>query len=123
MGLDMWLLKEKGNEFEAIGYWRKANQIREFFARYVPEQAHENIEKLTITMEMLDTLEKKIHACLKSRDVSVCQELLPISSGFFFGSTEYDTFYFEDLENTLSIIQEARKEINEGSHIIYHEWW
>ncbi len=31
MGLDMWLLKKKGNEFEAIGYWRKANQVREYF--------------------------------------------------------------------------------------------
>lgn len=123
MGLDMWLLKKKGNEYEKIGYWRKANQVREYFAKFVPEQAHENIAELTVSLEMLDVLELKIKKCLKSRDITVCQNLLPTSSGFFFGSTEYDTFYFEDLESTLPIIQEARKEINKGSHVIYHEWW
>ena len=33
-------------------------------------------------------------------DRSQAEELLPTTSGFFFGSTEYDEYYFEELERT-----------------------
>ncbi|MEB5953092.1 hypothetical protein [Enterococcus innesii] len=123
MGLDMWLSKKKGKNLEEIAYWRKANQIREFFVTYVPDEQHENIENLPITLEMLATLEERINKCLKDKDINVCERLLPTSSGFFFGSTEYDSYYFEDLEMTLPFIKIARNEIENGNHVIYHEWW
>jgi hypothetical protein len=34
----------------------------------------------------------------------LAEELLPSHSGFFFGSTEYDEWYFKDLTRTVEII-------------------
>ena len=45
MGLDMYLeARTQNGDTEEIGYWRKANQIRAFFASYRPEEINENIE-------------------------------------------------------------------------------
>ncbi len=38
-------------------------------------------------------------------DPSVAKELLPTTSGFFFGDTDYDQWYIEDIANTIEIIQ------------------
>lgn len=40
-------------------------------------------------------------------DHSKADELLPTQSGFFFGSTEYDEYYFGDLELTKKILKNA----------------
>jgi hypothetical protein len=37
-------------------------------------------------------------------DHSLAAELLPPTDGFFFGSTELDEGYFDDLRNTIEII-------------------
>jgi hypothetical protein len=34
----------------------------------------------------------------------VCDEFLPTQGGFFFGSTDYDTYYLYDLRKTIEII-------------------
>jgi hypothetical protein len=34
----------------------------------------------------------------------MAEELLPTGAGFFFGSTEYDEYYFGDLNETIGII-------------------
>jgi hypothetical protein len=94
MGLDMWLLEKKNQEeFSEVGYWRKSNQIREYFASYIPEQANENIDELIVTESMIDELENRILSCLLSESTEVAEDLLPTSSGFFFGGTDYDHYY------------------------------
>jgi hypothetical protein len=40
-------------------------------------------------------------------DPSEAIELLPTQSGFFFGSTDYDEGYYQDIEDTVKILQEA----------------
>lgn len=123
MGLDMWLYTEGDGGNEQLAYWRKANQIRAFFASYVPEKVGENIDRLTVTLDMLNTLEEKVDKCLKARDMQVSKQLLPTSSGFFFGCTDYDNYYYDELERTKDIIQAARREITNGHSVIYTEWW
>lgn len=34
------------------------------------------------------------------KDSSVCEELLPTTSGFFFGGTDYDQYYYDDVKYT-----------------------
>jgi hypothetical protein len=50
----------------------------------------------------LDTLCEQV---LANHDLA--EELLPTESGFFFGSTEYDEYYFGELEDTREIIKRA----------------
>lgn len=57
-------------------------------------------------------------------DSSVAEELLPTQSGFFFGSTVYDEFYVEDLENTIEQIDNILNDVNFDEYDIqYHAWW
>ena len=100
-----------------LGYWRKANQIRGWFneqmkgklvncgLHYVPKQ------KL---QELKETCEKVL------ADESLALELLPPTSGFFFGGDEIDEWYFQDLKDTIEIVDKALKTDND---VVYTEWW
>lgn len=49
-------------------------------------------------MKLVENLEQgKVMA-----DPSVAEELLPVQSGFFFGGTDYDEYYVEDLKETIT---------------------
>jgi hypothetical protein len=43
-------------------------------------------------------------------DNKLASELLPTTSGFFFGNTEYDEWYFKDVETTIEILEDLFKE-------------
>lgn len=47
--------------------------------------------------------------------------ILPTQSGFFFGSTSYDEWYFNDLENTVKIIDKIFEEDPELINDYYYE--
>ena len=40
----------------------------------------------------------------------ICEMLLPTEEGFFFGSTDYDQWYVEDIENTIPMLEQVIKE-------------
>ena len=57
-----------------------------------------------------DDLKQLRETCQKVLDNhDLAESLLPTSSGFFFGGTEYDDWYFKDLEDTVKIIDDALK--------------
>jgi hypothetical protein len=48
-------------------------------------------------------------------DHSLAPELLPTQSGFFFGGTDYNDYYFEDVEDCLRQMREYRSLFNDGT--------
>ena len=42
-------------------------------------------------------------------DKSVAEDLLPTTSGFFFGSTDYDEYYMQDILDTIKILEPILK--------------
>ena len=84
-----------------IGYWRKANQIYKEFCE-INEDARE-CEYIDVTIEQLTAIKEKCEKVLKDHDLA--KELLPPMQGFFFGSYNYDEWYFEQLEDTITIIK------------------
>jgi hypothetical protein len=50
------------------------------------------------------------------------EELLPTQSGFFFGETAYDEYYFEDLEHTEKELTRLL-EMNTDDGFYYHSSW
>ena len=48
------------------------------------------------------------------KDHSLANELLPTQSGFFFGSTDYDEWYFSDVQDCLNQMREYRKLLTDG---------
>lgn len=118
MGLDMYLYKKpkKKGDREAI-YWRKANQIFNWFETNCCNGATENCKYYDITYEQLLQLKGICQRVLMDREHA--DELLPCRQGFFFGSQEYDDWYFNDLEETIKEIDK----LNPKDSFIYYAWW
>lgn len=132
MGLVMYfgLRNKETNEYIECGYLRKANQIRGYFAdKYEVENCTDTIIHIADVHELYIICETLLN--LKGIDEDLAErnalELLPPTSGFFFGSQEIDHWYYEDLEQTQKIMKEIwdRKveDKDDKLEIIYHEWW
>ena len=125
MGLDMWLEKKKKNDAEAkyeeVAYWRKANQIREWFCEHVG--GIDNCVRVQVDEEDLQKLMDDCIAVLS--DHNKAKELLPTSPGFFFGSYEYDEWYFEQIKETIEMLEEVlhSKVDWDTEEVFYFEWW
>ena len=120
---------------QEVGYWRKANAIHRWFVENVQDDQDDckeywiNREKLR---ELLDIVDKvlaaselvtgkirngtmyengKAMAVIEDgqniKDPSLAKELLPTQGGFFFGSTDYNQWYYDDLLNTKRILEDA----------------
>jgi hypothetical protein len=105
--------KINGVSFEA-GYWRKANQIHKWFVDNVQDGVDECEEHIVSReqMEQLLSVCKRVIA-----DPKLGEELLPVASGFFFGSTEYDEYYLSDIDHTISILEEILSPENEEKYL------
>lgn len=79
---------------EAV-YWRKANAIHGWFVREV-QGGEDNCQETEVTAEQLEALLKLVTKVLKTKNAS----LLAPTPGFFFGSTDVDEDYWDDLEFT-----------------------
>lgn len=98
---------------EEFGYWRKFNALHKFIVKNFannnddcrPIALYEDDLKLIV-----ETLEN-VH-----NDHTKAEELLPTESGFFFGGTEYDEWYFKDVENALEVFKKALKQSTEKPH-------
>jgi hypothetical protein len=89
---------------EEAGYWRKANAIHDWFVKNVQNGEDDCVEhyvSMKNIKDLLNTCEKVIE------NPAIAEEFLPTTSGFFFGSTDYDECYVEDLKNTIKILKEA----------------
>lgn len=87
-----------------VGYWRKANQIHAWFVENIQE-GEDDCKSYYVSREKLQELKNLCRQVLE--DKSLANEFLPTQSGFFFGSTEYEDYYFDDLEKTIRIIDNA----------------
>ncbi len=56
------------------------------------------------------------------QNTELAEELLPTQSGFFFGGTDYDEYYMDDIDNTIEIIENLQKEEDLGD-IYYRSSW
>lgn len=103
MGLDMHLgMKLKSEDkITEVMYWRKANAIHKWFVDNVQDgvdECQESIVSVEKLKELLEILRKV------SQNDSLAPELLPTESGFFFGGTEYDDWYFEKIKETIRVL-------------------
>lgn len=83
------------------GYWRKANQIHDWFVRQV-QDGEDECRPHPVYREHLEQLQDLCQQVLA--DPSKAEELLPTAKGFFFGDTSYGEGYMEDLKHTVDII-------------------
>lgn len=87
-----------------IGYWRKANQIHNWFVQNIQDGVDE-CQKSPVGREDIQKLKDLCQKVLDDPDQA--ERLLPTRSGFFFGGTEYDDWYRKDIEETIAICDRA----------------
>ncbi len=130
MGLDMYLFKDVNKRSEEDIYWRKANAIHNFFIEYgLTGYAFEDTLSLVPRREM----ERLVEICESlvrlyndgevAKAVEKAQEELPTCSGFFFGSTEYDEWYFEDVQFTMDEVKHLLDQNPEIEFFKYVAWY
>ena len=108
-----------------VGYWRKANAIHNWFlencaARDKWADPIDDCRPIEVPVEKLEEL---LDDCKKVlEDKSLATELLPTTDGFFFGSTEYDDWYFDDIEDTIDIIEPIIKFMKHMLKIKDYTW-
>ncbi|MGP8216396.1 MAG: hypothetical protein ACLQQ4_12575 [Bacteroidia bacterium] len=110
---------------ENAAYWRKSNQIHKWFVDNIQE-GNDDCGTYYVPLKALEDL---LDICKKIKaDHNLAEKLLPVQEGFFFGSTEYDEYYFQDIDDTIEILEEILKETNmeydkRNVEFYYHSSW
>lgn len=113
---------------EHVGYWRKANAIHNFFVEKAQDgrdECQRSYVPNKLLIELRNTckviLRAKVEHGMESEEVgTLVQTLLPPTSGFFFGSTNIDEYYFQNLEHTLDVLKDVKE--NEGDYYYQASW-
>lgn len=84
-----------------VGYWRKENAIHDWFVVNC-QDGNDDCRESYVSREQLAQLRDLCEKVLA--DHSLAEELLPTTDGFFFGSTDYDEWYFRGLKDTVEIV-------------------
>ena len=133
----MWINDDKGNELIS---WRKANHIHKWFVDNIQngnddcgngeiKNGYEvTIEKLMLLLDTINKVlgetdkEKMINHLLGAKfDIEKAEELLPTQSGFFFGGTDYDEYYVDDLIRTKEFLDNLLPKLK--GKVYYHSSW
>jgi hypothetical protein len=105
---------------EEVGYWRKANQIHRWFVENI-QNGVDNCGEYSVSKGELEELRNICTEVLN--DHSKAEELLPSASGFFFGNTDYDEYYYNDVEHTIEILDKILSESDGNQDIYYSSSW
>ena len=138
---------------DQVGYWRKANAIHGWFERNVADGQLENCEYYLVSKEHLESLRDTCKHVLDNsklvagkvvngyslengkwspnyedglviEDATACEEFLPTQDGFFFGSTEYNEWYLDDVKHTYELCEKLLKETDfEQYELFYCASW
>ena len=106
-----------------VAYWRKANAIHNWFVKNV-QDGKDECQESYVSREQLTELLNTVKVVLADR--SKAEELLPTQSGFFFGGTGYDEWYFAGLGYTrdrLLAILNPHDDRYKSLDIFYHASW
>lgn len=135
---------------EEVARWRKANAIHKWFVKNAQDGeddcktyyvSSEQLEELVSTCELVIKASKMVKGKIENgytyegttkvpimadgkyiKDSSVAQKLLPTESGFFFGGTNYDEYYLDDLVYTRNTLKAVLAE-GAGGEYYYHSSW
>lgn len=130
------------NDDSEIMYWRKANAIHNWFVENVQNGEDDcgyyevSIDQICDLMdccgEIIATI-PELETILNSEEydyvfpdnaVETAQEVLPTTSGFFFGDTNYNYFYFQEILDTFNVLKELVENFDSEKYCYYyHSSW
>ena len=102
-----------------VGYWRKANQIHNWFVTNVQDNK-DDCGEYEVSREQLLNLRGQCELVLAN--LTLADTELPTLGGFFFGGVDYDEQYVQDLRDTITIIDNAL-ELDKNWFFTYESSW
>lgn len=140
MGLDQYLMTEDGKE---VLYWRKENAIHHYMVEVAVNKDQVKTDNCTdfyikrsdikdlrdicwklfeLSTHLIDVENWEDYVEAKREFSETAQKLLPTQDGFFFGSTEYDSIYIQNLFYTARKLDKILSEYSD-SKFIYYAWY
>lgn len=110
-------IPEQGNYGEEIGYFRKVNFLMAFFGY------EGNCEDKEISKSELEELQSRCDRVLASKDNELAASILPPQAGFFFGSTDINEYYYEDVAEVQKWVASILETLEDDDVIIMWAWW
>jgi hypothetical protein len=101
-------------ELEAM-YWRKANAIHRWFVENVQDE-EDDCKEYFVGREQLETL---LSECVNALTHHT-GDILPPKEGFFFGPTDINDWYWQDLEDTVKGLERALS-LPENEYDFYYQ--
>ena len=115
-------------------YWRKVNAVHHWFVVHV-QDGEDDCGSYDVTVEELMELaklcmlvhayyleNKNNHGAPKKKAQEFAEEHLPVAQGFFFGSEKYDKYYFQDIGETVNMLNPLIAEQLEEDNKM-HQWF
>lgn len=101
-------------------YWRKENHIHAWFV----DNCQDGVDDCGHHPVDSDTIEEFIVIAGDIlKDHSLASEMMPTQSGFFFGGTECDKYYYESLKATKKVFKKLLRPTSKRWQLYYHSSW
>lgn len=129
-------INKKRISYELVGggWFSATNQEgyesnKELFDRIIDRMAddcspiyleREDLEKLLAICEEITAPNEDTSELIKYWTIERVKELLPTQGGFFFGSTNYDEWYFEDIKDTVKKLKKVLTDFDENSLVDFY---
>lgn len=137
---------------EEVAYWRKANAIHKYFVEKV-QDGNDDCGSYEVKKEVVEELMQRcktiLEACIMTpgkiangaklsdgkwepiiedgltiANKAIAEKLLPTQDGFFFGDTQYDQYYMEDIAYTYRLCYRLLQEVDfEKQMLVYCSSW
>lgn len=140
--------EEYKRDLKETVYWRKANMIHKWFVDNV-QDGNDNCEFYLVSKEKIEELKNICNEILKNINLidgkivngetlkdgkwvknyedgkiidnaEICERLLPTQQGFFFGSYEYDEYYYENIKYTRDKLEFVLDMIDFDEYDLYY---
>lgn len=102
-----------------IGYWRKFNALHNYIVKNFADGV-DKCQQIYLSTKDLEQILNNLKNTKNNKPKA--KELLPTQDGFFFGSTQYDEWYWNDVEYSIRLFEEVLK-LPEGITIYYQASW
>ncbi|MBV7508449.1 hypothetical protein KW850_24850 [Bacillus sp. sid0103] len=105
--------------YEEVAYWRKANQIHNWFVENLHNGEDEPCFSQEVTKENLQDLNNLCLQVLQQKEPPI--NFLPTRPGCFFGNLSYDSYYYREIEETQELLAALIKNFNFETHYLLYQ--
>ena len=107
-----------------IGYFRKFNALHSYIVKTFANGI-DNCQDIILYKKDVEQIKKVLDEVLNvHQQAEKAKEILPTQSGYFFGGTDYDEFYFDEVKVAANLMQSFLDNFDfENYQLVYRASW